>query len=122
MVYKSANKEEQGDEFTGRPAGYGEKSAWPVNIEACENDGDYSQGWRITEESGNRTFTIYHQWGDPVRVYVFLEFHLYINLKKILSLFSPICIHIYWKLLFIYLKNKLYCIIIILVFVCTNKS
>jgi hypothetical protein len=64
MVYKC---DDPADELTGRPAGYGTESAWPVDEQAAEL-GDYSAGWRITEDSGNRSFTVFHHWGDPVRL------------------------------------------------------
>jgi len=62
MVYKC---DDPADELTGRPAGYGTESAWPIDEQAAEL-GDYSAGWRITEDSGNRSFTVFHHWGDPV--------------------------------------------------------
>jgi hypothetical protein len=66
MVFKTESEScDCPDPLTGRPAGYAEDSAWPVDPEKAEND-DHSKGWRITEESGDRTFTVYHAWGDPV--------------------------------------------------------
>mmetsp|Transcript_16355 Transcript_16355/g.19346 ORF Transcript_16355/g.19346 Transcript_16355/m.19346 type:complete len:1124 (+) Transcript_16355:43-3414(+) len=64
MVLEDGSEKDE-DQNTDRPAGYAADSAWPVDMEKSEL-GDHSAGWHITQETGDRTFVVYHAWGDPV--------------------------------------------------------